>query len=109
MIGQLTVRADVLHTLLMGSIAAHPSAISLAAIITGPSNGLLIAGTDAGFAWRRLDSVMLKRSILLKSSPQLARPDSMQFNTAARNESTASQSYFDVRRIKVIKCDIMRD
>ena len=38
MIGQLTIRADVLHTLLMGSIAAGPGAIPLTAIITGPRN-----------------------------------------------------------------------
>lgn len=36
MIRQLTLRADVLHTLLMGIVAAGPGAIPLTAIITGP-------------------------------------------------------------------------
>ena len=38
----------------------------------------LKAGRVAGLACKRFDSVMLKRSISLKSLPQLARPDSVQ-------------------------------
>lgn len=114
-IGQLRICTDLFRTLLMGRIAAGLGAIPLTAklrergALLFPMPDLMIANAVAWCTWRRLDSVMLNPSISLKSSPQLARPDSMHSKTAAWNERTAAQSYFDARHIKVIKCDVLRD
>ena len=62
MIRQLTIRADVLHTLLVGRIAAGPGAILLTAIITGPRNGVAPAASlvDSGHScWFRLEAIGL--------------------------------------------------
>ena len=60
MIRQLTIRADVLHTLLVGSIAAGPGAIPLTAIITRPRNAVAPAAglVDSGHScWFHLEAI----------------------------------------------------
>ena len=98
--------------LVVGKDCCRSRCDSTHAIITG-TRSIVVPDArldDSGHSCLvHLETIGLGDSISLKSSPQLARPDSMHSKTAAWNKRTAAQSYFDARHIKVIKCDVMRD
>ena len=96
MICKFTISSYAFHSRLVTRVVAGTSAIPFTAIISWPVAETMCGdGVDifalGGVSVSRCDSVMLKRSISLKSSPQLARPASIRCRTAAWKERTESQ------------------